>query len=232
VYRQSSRHRPELGEVDPRNELLHRQNRFRVEAEIVNDLHLAASGLLAERIGGPSVFPPFPAELAKIDFRSDLDWPTSSGADRYRRGLYTFFKRTLPHPNLTTFDCPQADSTAVERARSNTPLHALLTLNNEVFVEAARAFAARVLRDDGLTDEGERMTLAFRLALTRPPTDWERSRLLRLLEEHREWYAGHPEEARKLAGDENAGARDPVETAAWTATASVILNLDEFITRE
>ena len=198
----------------------------------MGDLHLAAGRLLAERLGGPSVFPPFPAELAKIDFRSDLNWPTSTGADRYRRGLYTFFKRTLPHPNLTTFDCPQADSTAVERARSNTPLHALLTLNNEVFVEAARAFAARVLRHDGPGGDHQRMTLAFRMALTRPPTEWERSRLLGLLAEYRDWYAQHPDDARELARDEHAGTGDPADAAAWTETVSVILNLDEFITRE
>jgi hypothetical protein len=220
-----------VAEVDPRNELLHRQNRFRVEGEIVSDLHLAASGLLAERIGGPSVFPPFPAELAQIDFRSDLHWPTSTGPDRYRRGMYTFFKRTLPHPNLTTFDCPLAESTTVKRPRSNTPLHALMTLNNQVFVDAARAFASRVLRE-GTGDDDARLTFAFRLALTRRPTDGERLLLLELLRDNRVWYAGHPDETRKLVGDGNTGERDLTESAAWIATVSVILNLDEFITRE
>ncbi|HUG91630.1 MAG TPA: PSD1 and planctomycete cytochrome C domain-containing protein [Planctomycetaceae bacterium] len=232
AYRQSAQHRPALAEIDPRNGLLHRQNRFRVEAEIVRDLHLAASGLLAEKIGGPSVFPPFSADLKRIDFRSDLEWNTSTGADRYRRGMYTFFKRTLPHPNLTMFDCPMADATAVERARSNTPLHALITLNNEVFVEAARAFAVRVLCGEKCDDDAARLTRAFQLAVTRLPSEGERARLLTFLDENRKWYAERPEEAAKLVADQPFADVAPAELAAWISTSSVILNLDEFITRE
>src|SRR5262249_25514144 len=143
---QSSRHRPELAQSNPQNRLLHRQNRFRVEGEIVRDLHLVAGGLLAPRIGGPSVFPPISKDLEKISFRSQLSWPTSTGPDRYRRGMYTFFKRSLPEPNLVVFDCPDPSAAAVQRGSSNTPLQALTTLNNEVFFEAAQAMGRRVLR--------------------------------------------------------------------------------------
>jgi mono/diheme cytochrome c family protein len=218
AYRQSSRHRPDLAQVDPQNRLLHRQNRFRVEAEIVRDLHLAAGGLLAPRIGGPGVFPPVPKDLQKISFRSQLAWPTSTGPDRYRRGMYTFFKRSLPEPNLVVFDCPDASAATLQRSASNTPLQALTTLNHEVFFEAAQATARRVLQSNLSTDE-ERVARAFRLALARRPTERERDRLLDLLQTNRAWYQGQE------------GAPS-AETAAWVATLNVLLNLDEFITRE
>ncbi len=228
TYRQSSRHRPELAETDPQNRLLHRQNRHRVEAEIVRDLYLAAGGLLAPRIGGPSVFPPVPKDLEKISFRSQLNWPTSTGPDRYRRGMYTFFKRSLPEPNLVVFDCPDASAAAVQRSASNTPLQALTTLNQQVFFEAAQALARRVLQSPCRTD-GERVTFAFRLALARRPTEGERSRLLALLETNRTRYQSHEEEA---AGAIRPASPTALETAAWLATMNVLLNLDEFITRE
>jgi hypothetical protein len=229
TYRQTSRRRLELEERDPENRLLARQNRFRVEGEIVRDLALAASGGLSRKIGGPSVFPPFPQDLTKIDFRSDLKWETSEGADRYRRGMYSFFKRTLPYPTLVTFDCPDANAAAVERQRSNTPLQALATLNNEVFVEAAQALGRRLATAEPAGDE-ERIDLAWRLCLARPPTAAERARLLKLLEDYRAWYSEHERDAAALAGETSADAA--AETAAWIATASVLLNLDEFITRE
>ncbi len=141
TYRQSSRHRPQLADVDATNRLLHRQNRFRVEAEIIRDVTLAASGLLSGRIGGPSVFPPIPPSITDLTYNSSFKWETSEGEDRYRRGLYTFFKRTAPHPNLTTFDCPSSNVTTVRRQRSNTPIGVLVLLNNEVYAEAARAMA-------------------------------------------------------------------------------------------
>jgi hypothetical protein len=233
TYRQSSRHRPELTEIDPQNRLWHRQNRYRVEAEIVRDLHLAVSGLLTSRIGGPSVFPPIPKDLEKISFRSQLAWPTSTGPDRYRRGMYTFFKRSLPEPNLLVFDCPDTNETAVRRGTSNTPLQALTTLNNEVFFEAAQALARRVLQSAG--SDQERIALAFRLALARPPTERERDRLLELLRTSRDWYERHP----IVADAASVGTKAPTRTAsptpelaAWVATVNVLVNLDEFITRE
>jgi hypothetical protein len=115
VYRQRSAARPELREIDPQNRLLARQNRVRVEAEIVRDLHLAASGLLAPKIGGPSVFPPLPPDVAAISYANNFKWKDSTGADAYRRALYTFFKRTAPYPDLMVFDCPDANVSAIRR---------------------------------------------------------------------------------------------------------------------
>ncbi len=214
AYRQSSRHRPELAGLDPENRLLCRQNRYRVQAEAVRDIALHAAGLLSSRVGGPSVFPPIPPDLTKIDFRSDMKWSTSKGEDRYRRGMYTFFKRTLPDPNLTLFDCPDASATAVQRRHSNTPLQALAGLNNEVFVEAAQALAARIMKTCSPVDA------AFALALGRAPSTHERTRLTQLFETNRNWY------------ERNHHLTSSTEAAAWTAATSIILNLDEFITRE
>jgi hypothetical protein len=230
VYRQSSHHRPELAQVDPENQLWHRQNRFRVDAETVRDFYLGAGGLLSRKIGGPSVFPPFPRELTKVDFRSDMKWITSEGEDRYRRGLYTFFKRTLPDPNLTTFDCPDASASAVQRRVSNTPLQALATLNNEVFVEAAQALGASLARMDAGYSEGVRW--AFLQALGRLPEKVEQARLVELFEENLSWYQENRESAMLLIGRHLPGGASPAEAAAWVATASIILNLDEFFTRE
>ncbi len=213
AYRRASRFDPEAQAVDPENRLLHRQNRFRVEAEVVRDLPLAVSGLLTDRVGGPSIYPPLPDGLTKIAFRSNLKWPVSEGPDRYRRGMYTFFKRSLPHPNLTVFDCPDGSVTAVSRSVSNTPLQALAMLNNEVFVEAARALARRVLREAAGDDA--RIVLAFRLLVSRTPTEGERARVAKLLEA-----------SRALAGP------DDREVAAWTSVANVLFNLDEFMVRE
>jgi hypothetical protein len=231
AYRQSSRRRPELEVRDGENRLVARQNRFRIEAEVVRDLPLAASGLLARKIGGPSVFPPFPHDLTKIDFRSDLKWETSSGADRYRRGMYTFFKRTLPYPTLITFDCPDASVAAVRRPHSNTPLQALALLNNEVFVEAAQALG-RSIAEGGLESDEARVEFAWRLCFSRPPGEFERRRMLQLHREHRRWYAEHPDDAALLAGETAADRSSASELAAWIATASAFFNLDEFITRE
>ena len=122
TYQQSSRHRPELSEIDPNNHLLHRQNRFRVQAETIRDLTLAASGQLSAKIGGPSVFPPLPPGVAELSYANNFKWKTSNGEDQFRRGMYTFFKRTSPHPNLITFDCPDSNVTCVKRNISNTPL--------------------------------------------------------------------------------------------------------------
>ena len=149
TYRQSSTHRPELADLDPDNRLLYRQNRFRLEAESLRDVTLSVAGLLSDWMGGPSVFPPMPAEAAAVSYANNFKWKTSVGEDRYRRGMYTYFKRTAPHPTLTTFDCPDANVTNVQRNRSNTPIGALVLLNNEVYSEAARAFAETYRRSVG-----------------------------------------------------------------------------------
>jgi hypothetical protein len=210
TYRQASRSDPAGEAVDPENLLVRRQNRFRVEAEIVRDQTLAASGLLTPRIGGPGFHPPLPEGLVKIAFRSNLKWPVSEGPERHRRGMYIVFKRSLPHPNLAVFDGPDASAAAVVRPVSNTPLQALTTLNNETFFEAARALGARVRKEAEI--DADRIDLAFRLCVARPPSEAERARLAVLLDR-----------SRALAGSEEG---------AWTSVANVLFNLDEFLVRE
>ncbi|MCH7988623.1 MAG: DUF1553 domain-containing protein, partial [Planctomycetes bacterium] len=231
VYRQSSAHRPKLTTIDAGNRLLHRQNRFRAEAEIVRDMSLSASGLLSRKIGGPSVFPPMPKDVAELSYANNFKWKTSKGEDRYRRGMYTFFKRTSPHPNLSAFDCPDSNLSCLSRTTSNTPLQALITLNNEVFVESSQALARRVLVGKGKTD-AERMTNAFRFCLTRPPTKMENARLMEYLATGREWYKDHKDDAKKLVGSYQPEGIALDQAAAWVVVSRVILNFDEFITRE
>jgi len=223
AYRRSSRHRPELSDKDPQNFLLYRQNRFRVEGEIVRDLTLSVCGLLATKVGGPSVFPPMPADIAALTYANSFKWKNSEGDDRYRRGLYTYFKRTSPYPGLTNFDCPDSNTTCVQRRTSNTPLQALTALNNEVFSEAARAFAGRLLGQENLGAR-ELIAQAFRKCVARTPTAEEVDRLLKLLNASTDWYNGHPEETKK--------AGKTPEEAAWTTVTRILLNLDEFLTRE
>jgi hypothetical protein len=230
TYRQSSRHRLELAAVDPNNVWLYRQNRIRVEAEVVRDLNLAVAGLLSPKVGGLSVFPPMPDDLAKLSYANSFTWKNSEGDERFRRGMYTFFKRTIPHPNLTVFDCPDANVACVSRTVSNTPLQALTLLNNESHVEASQALARRLLEPSGTTDD-ERMSTAIRLSLARPATADDLASLRRVLETSREYYAEHAEDAQKLVGA-TAKSTSPAEGAAWVLVARVIMNLDEFITRE
>lgn len=231
TYRQSSDHRPELETIDPKNFLLARQNRFRVEAEIVRDISLAAAGLLSEKVGGPSVFPPIPPGVADVNYNSAFKWNLSQGEDRFRRGMYTYFKRTAPHPNLMTFDCPDSNVTCVQRTRSNTPLAALITLNNETFVEASQALAKRVLTEHPEGNEEARIQRAFRLCLARAPKEGELDRISSLLETSRGWYRQNPEEAKTYVGGYAIESVPVEETAAWIATLRVLLNLDEFLTR-
>jgi mono/diheme cytochrome c family protein len=225
TYRQRSEVRPELAEIDPLNLLLARQNRPRVEGEIVRDLHLAVSGLLSPKIGGPSVFPPMPPEIAKISYANNFKWNENTDENRYRRGMYTFFKRTAPYPDLIAFDCPDANLTSVKRGISNTPLQALTTLNAQGFIEAARAMAKRLLAD---ADDAARVTHCFRLCLIRPPQPGELATLTALLGKAREYYAAHADEAKTMAGNLTPSN----EAAALTATARIVMNTDEFITRE
>jgi hypothetical protein len=230
TYRQASRHRPELAAVDPQNTLLARQNRIRVEAEVFRDLHFAAGGLLTSKIGGPSVFPPLGAEFVKITFRSELPWKTSTGEDRYRRGMYTFFKRSVPYPDLMIFDCPDASTAVVQRAVSNTPLQALTSLNSETCLEAARGLAAQV---NGRVAEkdSQRVEWMFRACLTRPVTAAEAEKFVQLHRTHRQWYETHPDDAAAMAMG-LASEKGAVDAAALVATANILMNLDEFVTRE
>jgi hypothetical protein len=181
TYRQSSDHRQALQEKDPENRLLGRQVRLRLDAEIVRDVALAASGLLSRAIGGPSVFPPQPVGALSREYNSRREWNTSAERDRYRRGMYTFFYRSSPHPSLTAFDAPASVTTCTRRNRSNTPLQALTLLNDTGHHEFARALAARVMQE-GPPEDSARIDYAFRLCLARHPSQlerlsWERSSL-------------------------------------------------------
>jgi hypothetical protein len=238
VYRQSSRTTPELLARDPYNRLLARGPRFRVDAEIVRDIALAASGLLDPKIGGPSVCPPAPEFLFQPPASyGPKVWIEAKGPDRYRRALYTFRYRSVPYPMLQSFDAPNGDFSCVRRTRSNTPLQALSTLNEPIFLECARALALRTLREGGACD-GDRVSYAFRRCLSRAPSEEEARALVDLL--HREtrrfdrpgtnpWdlAANDPQKPPELP----AGISSP-QAAAWTAVARVLLNLDETITKE
>lgn len=231
TYRQSSSHRDDLQTQDPTNRFLARQNRWRVEAEVVRDLSLAVGGLLSHRIGGPSVFPPLPEGVAELSYANNFKWETSRGADRYRRGMYTFFKRTSPHPTLINFDCPDSNTTSLARETSNTPLQALATLNNEVFTEAAQAMAARVLTASA-GDDRDRMIYALRLCIGRQPASDEIQSFTNLLNAARNHYRAHAEDATAITGGHVAAETPAYDVAAWVATVRMMLNLDEFIVRD
>lgn len=226
TYKQSSKTRSELKDIDPLNRLLARQNRLRVEAEVVRDLHLAAAGLLSRKIGGPSVFPPMPPEIASLSYANNFRWTESKGEDRYRRGMYTFFKRTAPYPDLVTFDCPDANVANVRRSVSNTPLQALTTLNAKTFSEAAQTLAKKITLhpEAAKRSDAEKMDQLFKTCLLRGADPTESKALLALLKTSRETFESRPQEAEKFAADP--------ELASWTAVARIVLNTDEFITRD
>jgi hypothetical protein len=230
AYRQASKARPDLAAVDAHNRLLGRQTRLRLDAEIVRDSALAASGLLSRRIGGPSVFPPQPGGIYQFT-QVSFAWRTSMGEDRFRRGLYTYFKRSAPYPALTVFDAPDGISTCTRRIRSNTPLQALTLLNDQAFLEMAQGLARRVLA--GPASQSERLRLAFRSCLAREPRPAEARRLAQYLAEQLQEFQAAPDDARAfLQADPAEQGTDMPQRAAWTAVARVLLNLDEFITRE
>jgi hypothetical protein len=226
TYRQSSRVSADLLERDPHNRWLARGPRLRVDAECVRDLALRAGGLLSEKIGGPSVFPP-QVEGVWNPVYSDDRWTESTGEDRHRRGLYTFVRRTSPYPTSLLFDATSRELACTRRARSNTPLQALALLNDPVFVEASRALAQRVLAEAPKATE-ERLTWAFRVCTSRKPTADELAILANLYQSEREHYTVDPDGAAKLAG---ASTENTAELAAWTVVANALLNLDEVITK-
>jgi hypothetical protein len=230
AYRQSSHARPDLGTRDPRNRLLARQARLRLEAEAVRDAALAASGLLARRVGGPSVFPPQPDGVFAFTQIRRV-WQASTGPDRHRRGLYTYFWRSAPHPALTVFDAPDSTTTCTHRNRSNTPLQALTLLNDQAFLEFAQGLAGRVLRE-GPPDDAGRVRYAFRLCLGRCPTGREQQILTRLLDRQQAEFRDDPAQARQVVPADLPPRTDVARLAAWIMVARALLNLDEFITRE
>ncbi len=214
TYRQRSDARPELADRDPDNSLLARQNRLRLPAEAIRDSALRASGLLAGRVGGRSVFPPQPKGVLELTYAWDTDrWKDSTGPDKYRRGLYTFFQRTAPYPQMINFDAPESNVAVSRRTRSNTPLQALNLLNDPVFHEAAEAFAARILREGG----DQPIVYAFQLAMSRQPDTREAQLLAEALARHR------------AVLDREGKLTDQ---ASWLGVARALLNSDEFVTRE
>ena len=224
VYRQSSHARAELEERDPRNRLLARQNRLRLDAEIVRDVGLSVSGLLTPAIGGPGAYPPQP-ETAMLASQVKKTWEPSEGEGRYRRGMYTFFWRVTPHPALMVFDRPDSNIACTRRTRSNTPLQALTLLNDTAFHEFYQAFARRLLE----VPQDERIERAFELAVSRRPDAREAAVIQRLVANERDALQTKPAEAKLLVSD---GAQHPIELAAWTSVARTLMNTDEFITRE
>ncbi len=238
TYRQSSRVTPELYAHDPFNRLLARGPRFRVEGEIVRDIALASSGLLNPTLGGHSVFPPAPEFLFKPPVSyAPKDWSVSTGEDRYRRSLYIFRFRSVPYPVLQTFDAPNGDFSCVRRGRSNTPLQALVSLNETTFMECAQALARKTLAEGGKSD-ADKINFAFRRALSRPPTDSERKELLALLEKQKDYISSGWVNATELATGKNIAPEEippgatPTQLAAYTVVSRVLLNLDETITKE
>jgi len=232
TYRQSSKYRPELKDRDPLNVLLARQSRLRLEAEVVRDAALATCGLLHPTIGGPSIRPPQPAGVSELTYAGAAKWVESKGTDRYRRGLYIWFQRTSPFPTLMTFDAPDSNVCTVRRERSNTPLQALTLLNDVVFVEAAQALAKRV--QDEAPDEAPcfKLERMFIIAFGRDHTGEERKKLLRAFNDFRTLAKSDPAAATKLVGNHKPAKSSPDEAAAWVGVARILLNLDEFVTRE
>jgi hypothetical protein len=233
TYRQSSRPRDDLAAKDPTNALLGRQNRLRVDAEVVRDLGLAAAGLLNTSLGGPGIQPPLPASLLdRADLKSERLMAPSRGPDRYRRGVYVNVQRTLAYPMLKDFDVADPGAPCPRRDTSNTPLQALTLLNDPVFAECSRGLGLRAARESAGGEAG-RARHAFRLALGRGPDGAEADVLSRLYREHRSLYDADPASASSVLGGEPApaGVTEP-EAAAWVAVARALLNLDEFITRE
>lgn len=261
TYRQSSAMRPELLERDPYNKLLARQSRIRLEAETIRDAALSASGLLTREVGGPGVYPPQPEGIYAFTQNKKF-WPATTGADRYRRGMYTYFWRSSPYPFLVTFDAPDANAACTRRIRSNTPLQALTLANDPAFVEMARGAAQRILNEAPGSSDVDRIAYAFRVCFAREPKAIEIERLHRYLIAER---AKPPAAMKPVAqatsaeapkyvsnlkpGDKieaiddvkkprfeaevsRAGVAESNDISAWTAVARVLLNLDEFITRE
>jgi mono/diheme cytochrome c family protein len=233
AYRQTSRPSQELLDRDPANRLYARQTRFRFDAEMVRDNALAVSGLLSSKMGGPSVRPYQPRGYWSYLNFPPREWDDSTGEDQYRRGIYTWWQRTFPQPSLVAFDAPSREECTAERTRSNVPQQALVLLNDPTYVEAARVFAERILREGGASFEG-RLRWAYERALARAPREEEARILGDLLRKHGAQYRADPRSAALLVGAGLAPVPkdlDVVELAGWTSVARAILNLPELITR-
>jgi hypothetical protein len=234
TYRQASIQRPGLAEHDPRNLLLGRQNRLRLDAEIVRDAALSASGRLQDLFGGPSVYPPQPDGVYAFT-QVTKSWPTETGPNRYRRTLYTHFYRSAPYPFFTTFDSPDFQAVCTRRIRSNTPLQALALANDGYFIELAQGLAERLLQDvagDSASAFEDRLLGLGELTLSRPWSSTEADILRRTYVQAQADLAQDPAACESLT---TAGLRQstpPPDAAAWVLLARAILNTDNFITRE
>lgn len=231
AYRQSSVAHADLRHRDPYNALLARQGRYRLDAEFVRDNALAISGLLVDKVGGPSVKPYQPAGYWKYLNFPVRDWAHDRNENQYRRGLYTYWQRTFLHPSLLAFDASTREECSVERPRSNTPQQALVLLNDPTYVEASRALAERLLKVDG---DRDKIQLAFRLALQRPASDEELAVLTKLYQKQQSFYQAHVKDAEALLriGEHPLPAGvQAADLAAWTNVTRAILNLHETITR-
>lgn len=228
TYRQDARVTPELSERDPDNRLSARGPRTRLEAEMLRDQALSIAGLLSRKMHGPSVMPPQPDGVWQVVYSGDA-WITSPGEDRYRRGIYTFWRRTSPYPAMVTFDAPSREFCVDRRTRSNTPLQALTLLNDPAFLEAAQALAKRMqsLADAPLE---KRLEHGFRICLARTPTSDEIARLSSLHASERAHFTNDGAAATEMCGGLVEGA-DMADLAALTVVANVLLNLDETITK-
>lgn len=229
TYRQISRVTPEMAQRDPDNRLLARGPRFRLSAETIRDQALFVGGLLSSKMYGQPVKPPQPSIGLSAAFGAGIDWQTSAGADKYRRGLYTTWRRSNPYPSMAAFDAPNREVCTVRRTRTNTPLQALVTLNDPVYIEAAQALARRIVSQGGATTS-DRAQHGFRLALARPPHPEELQRIVALYEKAFQRFDKNTEESKRMATEPLGAAPEGMnvsELAAWTVVGNVLLNLDE-----
>ena len=233
TYRQSSRIREDLLDVDPENRLLARQSRFRMDAEFIRDHALTVGGLLNLELGGSSAKPYQPAGLYRHLNFPKRTYEASIGEDQYRRGVYTHWQRQYLHPAMKTFDAPAREECTAARPQSSTPLAALVLLNDPSYVEAARAFASMSL--DSRAEDRDRINWIFLRAFSRAPDATEVEILVSLLQAHREHFANHPAEAEALINTGQPPVEDiesPAELAAWTSVCRAVLNMHEFVLRK
>ncbi|MEE3369787.1 MAG: PSD1 and planctomycete cytochrome C domain-containing protein [Planctomycetota bacterium] len=231
TYRQQSRLSVELLQRDPRNIWLARAPRFRLPAELIRDQALSIAGLLANNMGGPAVYPPQPDGIWRHVGRNAPKYKTSSGANRFRRGVYVVWRRSAPYPSFTSFDAPDRTSCTVRRSVTNTPLQALTLLNDPAYTEIALALAKRIVREAASGPLEKQLEYGFRLCLTRLPRQRERTYLAELFRTQRERFVTEPDRARDLLGNRDLSQAAAAELAAWFYVASVLLNLDEVITK-
>jgi hypothetical protein len=234
TYRQSSVVTPELWEKDQYNDLLARGPRVRVDAEIIHDIALSTSGLLNDKIGGPSVYPPIPDGVMALGYGAPMPWVNKDKSDNYRRAMYTFEKRSVPYPSLQVFDAPTGELPCPRRIRSDTPLQALTTLNDPVYVEAAKALALRVWKEGG-KDDRSRIDYAFELCTGRKPLPKEVATITSLLDDSENQFENQTTRAVTVASEDPKNPTPDVnlhKVAAWTMVSRVLLNMDETITKE